>query len=62
MTGRESSLDELVMQARYARERLALYRRRVYLGRGDLRQLAELERESDGAAARLRRATAARAE
>ncbi len=60
MTGRESPLDELMMQARYARERLALYRRRVYLGRGDPRHLAELERQSDGAAARLRRATAAR--
>jgi hypothetical protein len=54
--GHEPSRAELLAHATYARERVALYRRRVYLGRGRLGHLAELERESNGAAARLRRA------
>jgi len=56
MPTHEPSVTELKALADHARQRVALYRRRVYLGRGDLRRLAELEREADGAAARLRRA------
>jgi hypothetical protein len=52
----EPSLDELRALARHADQRLALYRRRVYLGRGEPRRLAELERIAEGAAQRLRRA------
>ena len=55
MTG-EASVAELRALAHHAAQRLALYRRRMYLGRGDARQLAELERISKGAADRLRRA------
>jgi hypothetical protein len=50
------SLDELRAEAGHAAQRLALYRRKVLLGRGDQRRLAELERVADGAAQRLRRA------
>jgi len=50
------SLDHLRAEERYARERLALYRRRALLGRGDPRRLAELERIADGALKRLRHA------
>lgn len=53
---REPSLAELEAEAVHATERLALYRRRMYLGRGDARRLAELERVAQGAAERLRRA------
>jgi hypothetical protein len=52
----EPSLDELRALARHADQRLALYRRRLYLGRGEPRRLAELERIAEGAAQRLRRA------
>jgi hypothetical protein len=55
-----ASLEELRAEAEYAGQRLALYRRKVLLGRGDPRRLAELERISTGAAARLKRAQAAR--
>lgn len=48
------SLEELDAEAARARGRLALYRRRIYLGRGDDRRLAELERELKGAEERLR--------
>lgn len=45
--------------ARYRRERLELYRARLYSGRAASQtKLKELERASDGAAARLRRAEA----
>ena len=54
--GREPSLSELRALARHARDRVALYRRRVLLGRGEPRRLAELERVSDGAAGRVARA------
>lgn len=50
------SLEQLRAEASYARERLALYRRRVLLGQGDPRRLAELKRIADGALKRLRRA------
>jgi hypothetical protein len=49
------SIEELRAEARYADQRLALYRRKVLLGRGDARRLAELERIADGAGERLRR-------
>ncbi len=52
-------LDELREEARYRRERLELYRARMYSGRArnDYR-LREYERSSEGASARLRRAEA----
>lgn len=56
---REPSIAELQAAADHARQRLALYRRRIYVGGGNLRRLAELEREADGAAARLGRAVSA---
>jgi hypothetical protein len=51
-----ASVAELAAHASYASQRAQLYRRRVYLGRGELTRLAELERISAGAADRLRRA------
>jgi hypothetical protein len=55
--------EQLREEARYRRERLELYRARLYGGRAlNESKLRELERASDGAAARLRRADAARAE
>jgi hypothetical protein len=50
------SLDELRALSEHAAHRLALYRRRMYVGRGDPQRLAELERIAQGAAERLRRA------
>ena len=52
----EPSQDELKALADHAARRVALYRRRVYVGRGDPGHLSELERVADGAAGRLRRA------
>jgi len=51
-------LDELRMEAQYRRERLAVYKQRVYAGRTrrDEAKLRELQRGVDGALARLRRA------
>ena len=57
---RGASLEELRAEAEYAAQRLALYRRKVLLGRGDTRRLDELERISTGAADRLKRAQAGR--
>lgn len=57
---RGASLEELRAEAKHAAQRVALYRRKVLLGRGDVRELAELERISTGAAARLKRAEAER--
>jgi hypothetical protein len=52
-------LDELREEARYRRERLDLYRARMYGGRARSEyRLREYERASKGAAARLRRAEA----
>jgi hypothetical protein len=52
--------EQLREEARYRRERLALYRARLYGGRAASQgKLRELQRASDGAAARLRRAEAA---
>jgi hypothetical protein len=56
--GREPSLEELRAEAAHAAQRLALYRRKVLLGRGDQRVLASRQRISDGAADRLHRAQA----
>ena len=51
--------EQLRDEARYRRERLALYRARLYAGRATSQsKLRELQRASDGAAARLRRAEA----
>jgi hypothetical protein len=56
MAARKPSLAELRAVAEHAALRVALYRRRTYLGRGEPRRLAELERIAKGAADRLRRA------
>jgi hypothetical protein len=53
---REPSLAELRALSKHATERLALYRRKMYIGRGEQRRLAELERIAAGAADRLKRA------
>jgi uncharacterized protein HemY len=52
----EHSVAELDVLAAHARQRLALYRRRIYLGRGQATELAELERISAGAQERAQRA------
>jgi hypothetical protein len=57
---RGASLEELRAEANHAAQRVALYRRKVLLGRGDALRLAELERIELGAAARLQRAQAGR--
>ena len=50
-------LDELREEARYRRERLELYRARMYGGRAQSEyRLREYQRSSEGAAARLLRA------
>jgi hypothetical protein len=50
-------LDELREEARYRRERLELYRARMYGGRAQSEyRLREYERACEGASARLRRA------
>ena len=52
-------LDELREEARYRRERLELYRARMYGGRAHSEyRLREYQRASEGASARLRRAEA----
>jgi hypothetical protein len=54
-------LDELREEARYRRERLELYRARMYGGRARSGyRLREYERAFEGASARLRRAEAQR--
>jgi hypothetical protein len=56
------NLEELNVAARYHRERLALYRARVYGGSlTSATRLRELERASDFAEQRLRRAQRERA-
>jgi hypothetical protein len=50
-------LEQLGAEARYHRQRLDLYRARLYGGRAlSPARLEEFERASDGAAARLRQA------
>jgi hypothetical protein len=56
MASNNPSVGELRALAEHSARRLALYRRRMYLGRGDPQRLAELERIAKGAADRLRRA------
>jgi hypothetical protein len=57
MMDRESErLADLREEARYRRERLALYKARLYSGRA--RDQGKLQRAYDGAAARVRRAEA----
>ena len=58
MTNEEAwRLDELREEARYRRERLELYRARMYGGRSRSEyRLREYERASQGASAGLRRA------
>ena len=60
MKTRESErLVDLVDEARYRRERLELYKARLYAGRaGNQHKLRELQRATDGADARVRRAKA----
>ena len=60
MRGRESErLVDLVEEARYRRERLELYKARLYAGRArHQNKPRELLRAADGAAARVRRAEA----
>ncbi|HEX8207045.1 MAG TPA: hypothetical protein VF587_13375 [Solirubrobacteraceae bacterium] len=55
--GREPSADELRALADHAAQRVALYRRKMYVGGGTATRLAELEREAHGASDRLARAT-----
>jgi hypothetical protein len=50
------SVEDLRALSEHAAHRLALYRRRTYVGQGDPQRLAELERIAHGAAERLRRA------
>ena len=49
----EQQAAQLAAEARYAADRVALYRQRMYAGRGDPLRLAELERIAAGAAERL---------
>lgn len=53
---RNPSVDELRAMAAHAEQRSALYRRKVLLGRGEPRRLAELERIAAGATGRVERA------
>jgi hypothetical protein len=61
MPDRESArLDQLRTEADYHRQRLELYRAKLYSGRAvSMERLKEYERASDNAAARLRAARAA---
>ena len=58
MTDRDAPrLEQLAAEARYHRQRLDLYRARLYGGRAmSLARLEDFQRASDGAAARLRQA------
>ena len=53
MAPREPGMVELTAEARHTADRVALYERKLYAGRGDERRLAELQREAAGAAERL---------
>lgn len=60
MTSHEQRLDQLAAEARYHRQRLDLYRARLYGGKMlHPARLEEFERASDDAAARLRQAAEA---
>ena len=58
MADRESArLNQLRTEAEYHRQRLDLYRAKLYGGRAvNMERLKELQRASDSAAARLRQA------
>jgi len=57
MSQRETPPDQLRAEARYHRQRLDLYRARLYGGRAlSVARLEEFRRASDGPAARLRQA------
>ena len=57
----QDQLRDLQEEARYRRERLALYKARMYGGHAHSEsKLRELQRASDGAETRLRRAEASR--
>ena len=58
----EPSVSDLRAQSEHAALRLALYRRRVYVGHADAARLREYERIAQGAAERLRRAETNRGE
>jgi hypothetical protein len=60
MPDRESvRLDQLRAEADYHRQRLDLYRARIYSGRAaNMERLKEFQRASDDAAARVERALA----
>ena len=58
----DPSIPELRMIAQHADTRLALYRRRMYMGRGEARRLDELVRVAEGARGRLQRAVDAAAD
>ena len=49
-------IADLRAESAHAARRLALYRRRVYIGRADGTRVREYERIAQGAAERLRRA------
>jgi hypothetical protein len=53
MTSRAPSLAQLTAEADHTATRVALYQQKLYAGRGDVRRLAELQREAAGAAERL---------
>ena len=58
----EPRIEDLRAEARYARERVALYRAKAYGVRPtSAHRLRELERVADGASARLRQAEARQA-
>lgn len=61
MSDRESArLDQLRAEADYHRQRLDLYRAKLYGGRAvNMERLKEFQRASDNAAARLHQAQAA---
>jgi hypothetical protein len=55
--GAPASIEELLAEARYHRQRYDLYRARMYSSRPTrMARLRELERAADGADARLHRA------
>jgi hypothetical protein len=57
MAGGAERIDELEAEARYARQRLDLYRAKMYGPRPTSPvRMRELEREAEGAEQRLRRA------
>jgi hypothetical protein len=61
--GEAARLEEMREEARYRRERLEVYRARLYGGRrSNMSRLRELQLSSDGAASRLRAAKAAASE